>query len=243
MRTISILTPQNVMIELEGAGFLLRAVAFGIDIIVRIILVLFFVLALEFMNMGGDAEMVFIYLIILPTMIFYTFLFELFLNGQTPGKMMTGINVRLVDGSAAGPDACLTRWFMRVIDIYVTMGALAGMLINATEKEQRLGDLLAGTIVVKKKKSAGISIEALEELQRSDDYAPQYPQVVNLKEEDVLLIKNTVIRFERYKNKSHRASISTVVIRLQELLGIEERPKDALKFLRTCIKDYIILTR
>lgn len=243
MRTISILTPQNVMIELEGAGFLLRAVAFGIDIIVRIILVLFFVLALEFMNMGGDAEMVFIYLIILPTMIFYTFLFELFLNGQTPGKMMTGINVRLVDGSAAGPDACLTRWFMRVIDIYVTMGALAGMLINATEKEQRLGDLLAGTIVVKKKKSAGISIEALEELQRSDDYAPQYPQVVNLKEEDVLLIKNTVIRFERYKNKSHRASISTLVIHLQELLGIEERPKDALKFLRTCIKDYIILTR
>ena len=243
MRTISIVTPQNVMIELEGAGFLLRAVAFGIDIIVRIILVLFFFLALGFMNMGGDAEMVFIYLIILPTMIFYTFLFELFLNGQTPGKMMTGINVRLVDGSAAGPDACLTRWFMRVIDIYVTMGALAGMLINATEKEQRLGDLLAGTIVVKKKKSAGISIEALEELQRSDDYAPQYPQVVNLKEEDVLLIKNTVIRFERYKNKSHRASISTLVIHLQELLGIEERPKDALKFLRTCIKDYIILTR
>lgn len=243
MRTISIVTPQNVMIELEGAGFLLRAVAFGIDIIVRIILVLFFFLALGFMNMGGDAEMVFIYLIILPTMIFYTFLFELFLNGQTPGKMMTGIDVRLVDGSAAGPDACLTRWFMRVIDIYVTMGALAGMLINATEKEQRLGDLLAGTIVVKKKKSAGISIEALEELQRSDDYAPQYPQVVNLKEEDVLLIKNTVIRFERYKNKSHRASISTLVIHLQELLGIEERPKDALKFLRTCIKDYIILTR
>jgi len=243
MRSISILTPQNVMIELEGAGFLLRAVAFGIDIIVRIILVLFFVLALQFMNMGNSAEMVFVYLIILPTMIFYTFLFELFLNGQTPGKMMTGINVRLVNGSAAGPDACLTRWFMRVIAIYVTMGALAGMLINATEKEQRLGDLLAGTIVVKKRKSAGISIEALEELQRSDDYAPQYPQVVNLKEEDVLLIKNTVMRYETYKNKSHKVSIATLVKHLQDLLGIEEEPKDALKFLRTCIKDYIILTR
>ena len=231
------------MIELEGAGFLLRAVAFGIDIIVRIILILFFVLAIEFLRMGNDAEMVFVYLIILPSMIFYTFLFELFLNGQTPGKMMTGINVRLVNGSAAGPDACLTRWFMRVIDIFVTMGALAGMLINATEKEQRLGDLLAGTIVVKKRKSTGISIEALEELQRSDDYTPEFPQVVNLKEDDVLLIKNTVIRFERYKNKSHKASIVTLVSHLQEVLGIEEKPKDSLKFLRTCIKDYIILTR
>ena len=62
------------MIELEGAGFLLRAVAFGIDIIVRIILVLFFALALQFMNIGGNGEMILIYLIILPTLIFYTFL-------------------------------------------------------------------------------------------------------------------------------------------------------------------------
>ena len=243
MRTISILTPQNVLIDLEGAGFLLRAVAFGIDIIVRIILIIFFVLLLDFLKMGGDAEMVFGYLVILPSMIFYTFLFELFMNGQTPGKMMTGIHVRMADGSAAGPDACLTRWFMRVLDIYITLGALAGMMINATEKEQRLGDMLAGTIVVKKKKSAGISIEALEELDRSEDYTPQYPQVINLKEDDVLLIKNTVIRFEKHKNKAHKVTVAMLVKHLQELLGIEEQPKDALKFLRTCIKDYIILTR
>ena len=68
-------------------------------------------------------------------------------------------------------------------------------------------------------------------------------QVANLKEEDVLLIKNTVMRYETYKNKSHKVSIATLVKHLQDLLGIEEEPKDALKFLRTCIKDYIILTR
>jgi hypothetical protein len=132
---------------------------------------------------------------------------------------------------------------MRVVDIYVTMGALAGMMINATEKEQRLGDLLAGCIVVKKRKTAGISLEAIEELEHGEEYVPKYPQVVNLKEEDVLLIKNTVLRYQRYNNKAHQEGVAILVRRIKELLGIEEEPKNYPLFLKTCIKDYIILTR
>ena len=247
MRKISIITPQNVMIELDSAGFLMRVLAFAIDVIVKIVMVIFLNIAFSFMNLDPNVQMIFIYFTFIPVIFFYTFLFELFLHGQTPGKMMTGIFVRMEDGSEIGTDACFTRWFLRVIDIYVTIGALAGMLINASEKEQRLGDMMAGTIVTRKLKMSGISLKAIEDLQQNENYEPKYPQMVNLKEEDVLLIKNTVLRYERYRNTAHTESLKVLTAHIYKLLGLPEKPSrldsNKIDFLRTCVKDYIILTR
>jgi len=247
MRKISIITPQNVMIELDSAGFLMRVLAFAIDVIVKIIIVIFLNIAFTFMNMDYNVRMIFIYFTFIPVIFFYTFLFELLMHGQTPGKMLTGIFVRMEDGSEIDTDACFTRWFLRVIDVYVTIGSLAGMLINASEKEQRLGDMMAGTIVMRKLKMNGISLKAIEDLQQNENYEPKYPQMVNIKEEDVLLIKNAVMRYERYKNEAHTESLQILAERMYKLLGIQEKPSrldnNKIDFLRTCVKDYIILTR
>ncbi len=235
------------MIELDSAGFLLRTLAFIIDIIVKIVLVIFLGIALDFMNLGSNLTLIVVYFTYIPILFFYTFLFELFLHGQTPGKMMVGIFTRMEDGSQMGTDACFTRWFLRVVDVYITMGALAGVLINASEKEQRLGDMMAGTIVTRKKKVSNISLGAIEDLQKNSNYVPKYPQIVNLKEEDVLLIKNAVLRYERYRNSAHNEALLKLTQHIYKLLGIDEKPsrieRNRVAFLRTCVKDYIILTR
>jgi len=235
------------MIELDSAGFMQRTLAFAIDIIVKIVLIIFLSIMFSFMGLSGNFQMVLMYFTFIPVIFFYTFLFELFMQGRTPGKMMIGIFTRMEDGSQMTTDACFTRWFLRVIDVYITMGALAGVLINASEKEQRLGDMMAGTIVTRKKKLTNISLEAIEDLQKNEDYQPQYPQIVNLKEDDILLIKNAVIRYERFGNKAHNQALLLLTQRMYQLLGIDEKPsrleRNRIAFLRTCVKDYIILTR
>ena len=243
MRKIPILTPQNVMIDVEGAGVMLRGVAFIIDVIVKIIFFIFLIFLLNLMNIRGDAELIFIYLLVIPAVFLYTLLFEMFMHGQTPGKMMVGIWVRKTDGSEAGPNEILTRWFMRVLDVYISIGALAALMVSATEKEQRLGDMLSGCVVVKKKGNTGIQLDAIEELQKNTEYEPAYPQVINLKEDDVLLMKNAVLRYEKYQNAAHGEAMRELTNHLIKILGIREKPKSPVRFVRTLIKDYIMITR
>lgn len=69
-------------------------------------------------------------------------------SGQTPGKRAMGIKVTKEDGSKASFGDALVRTILRIIDgifIYI----LGLIIILVTEKKQRLGDILARTVVVK----------------------------------------------------------------------------------------------
>ena len=74
----------------------------------------------------------------------YFGLSELLLRGQTFGKRQMGIRVVKADGFSLDPSAILLRTLFRVIDNMPPMWIVPLM----TEKRQRLGDFVAGTIVV-----------------------------------------------------------------------------------------------
>ena len=81
----------------------------------------------------------------------YFFLSEALLGG-TPGKLLFGLRVRRVSGEPASLWQVAVRTICRVIEVNpVVIGSLpACIFILATQKHQRLGDLLAGTVVVTK---------------------------------------------------------------------------------------------
>jgi uncharacterized RDD family membrane protein YckC len=72
---------------------------------------------------------------------------------RTLGKFAQGLVVRKLDGSPCGFKAALIRGLLRVVEVNPLMlsGLPAGIAIITTERKQRIGDLLAGTVVVSNK--------------------------------------------------------------------------------------------
>lgn len=83
----------------------------------------------------------------------YYFIFE-WLVGATPGKLITGLRVRKLDGSRCGGKAAFIRTVTRLIEanpIFLA-GLPAALIAIRSERRQRWGDKLAGTVVVHSEK-------------------------------------------------------------------------------------------
>jgi len=72
---------------------------------------------------------------------------------RTLGKFVQGLVVRKLDGNRCDWTAALIRGFLRIFEVNpLLLGGLpAGLVIIASERKQRIGDLLAGTVVVSNK--------------------------------------------------------------------------------------------
>ncbi len=79
----------------------------------------------------------------------YFVLLEAFWNGQTLGKRLIGIRVLRDDGAPVGFFAVLARGLLRILDVVPVVFPIDVVLMLVSRKGQRLGDLVAGTVVVK----------------------------------------------------------------------------------------------
>ena len=85
------------------------------------------------------------------TYLMYFFVFEA-LWSRTPGKYLFGLWVCRRDGSRCTWQSAVVRTFLRIIEVNPLLfgGLPAGIMLMVTKRKQRLGDLLAGTVVVRK---------------------------------------------------------------------------------------------
>jgi uncharacterized RDD family membrane protein YckC len=243
VKSIQIVTPQNVLIEHELASVVMRGLAFLIDQIIITLFLVFMYVFFEFVGITSLLEDLFVYIVMIPVYFLYTLLFEAFNYGQTLGKMMIGLKVRRIDGNEVTFTEAITRWLMRVPDIFISAGALAAILVSSTERSQRMGDILAGTIVIRQVANNNVSIDGLMKINTVENYQPRYPEVLNLAEEDVVLIKQTLLRFTKYNNVAHNEALDALVLKLKTVLRLEKVEQQKVDFLRTVIRDYIVLTR
>jgi uncharacterized RDD family membrane protein YckC len=75
--------------------------------------------------------------------------FEAFWNGRTPGKRVARIRVIQRSGRAIGIFESMARNFIRYVDQIPFFYAVGVIAVFATRQHQRLGDLAAGTLVVR----------------------------------------------------------------------------------------------
>lgn len=97
---------------------------------------------------GGSAAMV--QLLTFVFSILYFSILEAYWNGQTLGKKITGIQVIREDGSTPTFSTCCIRNIMRIIDGFAFY-LVAAVSVWASSTNQRLGDRIAHTYVVKKR--------------------------------------------------------------------------------------------
>lgn len=247
-RTIDINTTQNVTIEYELASLRERFLAFFIDALV-IFVIMLFVIGLVYSIYSdsafedlGNRERI---LSLMPVAIFilYQFVSEVLANGQSLGKKAVGIKVVRLDGKDPSIIDYLLRAVFHIVDTLFSTGIVGGLLISSTSKSQRLGDMTANTAVIRIKYRLHFLLEDILKIQTIEDYEPQFLGIKNFNEGEMLLIKNVISRYKRYPNDAHKSAIMETVRRCMDLLEITEVPKDKIGFLKTLIRDYIVLTR
>lgn len=154
-----------------------------------------------------------------------------------------GIRVIRLDGREPKPADYLMRAFFQLVDTLTSMGILAALLISSTARGQRLGDIAAHTVVVRQRNMIRFSLEDILRINSLEDYTPTYEQVKTLSEQDMLTVKNALARYQTFRNAAHSAAIIELTDRLCAFLNIEQRPENAVEFLKTLLRDYIVLTR
>jgi len=156
-------TPENVDLHLELAGLGNRIFACSIDTLINyaIILLLALLCALgvgvvEYFPMADRMRTIADYAIIGLTIIVVLFIFfgyhiffEGLWQGQSPGKRAVGIRVIELNGQPVSWPAVIIRNLIRVVDMGLMLIGLAVMLFDRTER--RLGDLAAGTLVIRER--------------------------------------------------------------------------------------------
>ncbi len=247
MKSIEIHTSQHVPIEYELASLKLRGVAFFLDLLIyfipyHIVLILLIDFIQSYLGNWGVRA----YLILtLLGFIVYVWLAELFGGGQTLGKRLMKLRVMRLDGRPPQPTDFLMRAIFLTVEFFLSMGALAAVLIGSTAHAQRLGDLAAGTVVVNLKPSLRFSLDTLLNIVTIENYQPRFPQVKQLSDSDVLLLKQLLGRYRRWPNEANEQAMMLARDLLCERLqiAVPQKTEDVQEFLNTLIRDYIVLTR
>jgi uncharacterized RDD family membrane protein YckC len=144
---ITIPTPEGVSLELTLAGLGSRAIAGTVDLVIKVLLLAcLLVLLLAVLGISGAA-------IILPAaalgMLLYDVGFETLGGGRTPGKRMSGLRVVRSSGRPVDVIASVIRNAMRLVDGLALSYLPTIVSILATQRNQRLGDLAADTVVIR----------------------------------------------------------------------------------------------
>jgi uncharacterized RDD family membrane protein YckC len=138
-------TPEGVTIELRLAGPVPRALAWGIDFAIRVVLYMIVAsVVLRFGKLGQGILLITVFLLEW----FYPVFFEVYRNGATPGKQALNLAVVQDDGIPVGWSASMVRNLLRTADLlpFLYGCGLLSMMLNRDFK--RLGDIAARTVVV-----------------------------------------------------------------------------------------------
>lgn len=151
----AILSPEKTILTFRLAGLGSRITAHILDVLI-VIVALFgatTVLSLLAFIEPGTAQAIMAVLFSLGPFAYFILLEGLW-NGQTLGKKASGIRVRLVDGTPVTFFAALGRNLLRPADLFPGPYFVGLLAVFTNPRSQRLGDLVAGTIVVHEGKQA-----------------------------------------------------------------------------------------
>lgn len=195
-------------------------------------------------------------LLLLPFWI-YHLLCEVLMNGQSIGKRLLGLRVVHENGGRPGMGSFVIRWLIRTSDymllslllyapyammfgarfFYVFAGALLLLLtdvvlVNSNKKSQRLGDLLAHTMLICITKQAALKDTVFTEV--DETHTPLFPQVMQLSDRDINSLKS-ILHAARKQNDHKLAASASRKIQAHLNLQTDLPP---IEFLETLLRDY-----
>jgi len=151
---IAIETPESVRFRYELADVGARALALAIDFLVQyVVLGLGFITYHWLVPVLEDVKPMLWGLTLFGIHWFYFVAFELGWSGQTPGKRLVGIRVVRAGGYPVTWVAVLARNLLRVVDSLPATYGVALVASFCNRDRRRLGDMVAGTVVVRERRA------------------------------------------------------------------------------------------
>jgi uncharacterized RDD family membrane protein YckC len=263
MAVLKLPTSFNIDLEFEVPEFHRRMFAWIIDLIIQVFyLVIAFRIYDEYVR-SHASEITFendpwIQRIIILPVILYHIVCEVTMNGQSVGKKLLGIRIVNENGGRASISQFLIRNLIRTSDymilILIIYGAMFGpfilwiligsvglliadiILVVSNKKSQRLGDILAHTILVNTRPKGSMDETVFMEV--ADNYIPVFPQIMRLSDKDINAIKG-ILDAARKKGDFNLAAMAGEKIKSHLMIDTPMPPFD---FLDTLLKDYNYLS-
>lgn len=230
MNNFFIETSNNVQINVKPASVAHRLLAYLLDLLFVFVFEIFVSLTLGLAGFNPNSSIVFMLFMLIPVF-FYNLLFEIFNKGRSFGKMILKLQVIREDGQSPSVGHYLLRWLLRPVDNFF-YGAVAVLSIVLTKKGQRIGDLAAGTMVIRHKEE--VSLNELTQFIANDSYVPTYNNVSLLSQTQINTIKEVLLR---YKTSGDMSVVIVLCAKVKTILNIDSKESDY-KILYTVVKDY-----
>jgi uncharacterized RDD family membrane protein YckC len=213
-RTIS--TPEGVQLALPLAGIGSRFMAGLLDYTVVGIAYLIIVLATAWLA-GGTAAAIILVTAVLAINVGYFTLFEVLGGGRSLGKRATGLRVVTDGGGQVGLRASLIRNIIRLLEFALFFYAPAVISVLATKNNQRLGDIAAGTLVVRESKLAPVAAPAGTSQVSPERFA--HWDVTGIGEEEAGAVRSFLERRAQLRPGARRALAEQLAGRLRPLVA------------------------
>lgn len=220
-----VITPESVEFEFVLAGVYSRALAWLLDRL--IILAVYIMLAICLgLVLGSAAELMTLSAVLVYFLLDwgYMILFESLWSGQTPGKRALGLRVLQEGGVRVGFEQVLLRNLARMVDGLPVLYAVGGVAALLSSRHQRLGDLLAGTVVVRERR-----LQAPQAVRPPGDGLvvpePLLPQRVSrLSQDERTLVLDAVRRSEALDLEARLRLFDPLSARLETTMALERPP-------------------
>ena len=183
-------TPEQTNIEFTVAGVGSRALALLIDSLIQAGVLLIGLLALTAFPPKGVWVVSAIVIILFLLYYGYFTLFEIFWNGQTPGKRKVKIRVIKDTGRRLNALETIARNLLRIVDQLPGFYAVAIAVSLLNKQNKRIGDLVAGSLVVREDSGAQVQPDWYEP--EPARHAPLGAE--RLSDEEVILIESFLLR-------------------------------------------------
>jgi uncharacterized RDD family membrane protein YckC len=213
-------TPEAVRLQADIAGVGSRSIAWLVDTFIQLVVLLPVVFVLLSDGSAGTPEAVAISLLAFIMLWLYYPAFELLRRGQTPGKRVQGIRVVRTNGQPAGLAPIAVRNLVRVIEV-ILLPFVALIACMVTARSQRLGDLAAGTMVVRERKLPAPHVLPLRV--QGEANGPTL-DTSRMSAHDYTLLRTFISRRSSLDPKARQQLAARLATRVREQLG--ERPGD-----------------
>ncbi len=214
-------TPEQMSLHVALAGIGSRFLALLIDTLIQVGIGLGALIILAILNATGvisDARafrnwgIAAFFVIAFLVMYGYFAIFEIVWSGQTPGKRMVGIRVVKDSGRPLNAGEIIGRNLMRIVDQLPAFYALGILVALLNAKHKRLGDLLAGSIVVREASLA--ELKPIWQAPREVG-AELTMDTSQLTAEDLTLIDTFLARRENLEHNLRATTAAQIVSRLR----------------------------
>ena len=219
---LSIATPEGVELDLTLAGLGSRAIAGGVDLLIKLAIIGLLALAGSAIGDGFGVAVVLIAAFLV--LFFYDVLFELVGRGRTPGKRWSGLRVVRSSGRPVDARASVIRNLLRIIDGWPLSYVPTIVSILVTARNQRLGDLAADTVVIRERHAASSVAPAAKPWTPTlDDEAAGW-DVSAITAEEMAAVNGFLVRRQSLSGAARHRLAQQLVAALHPRVGGAGRP-------------------